>query len=83
MLNRDVLNKLYSTFIRPNFEYACEVWDNITETDSTKLDRLQHEAARIVTGLPKFCSIASLYAEIGWEILKSRREKGNSVKCIK
>ena len=54
MLNRDVLNKLYTTFIRPHFEYACEVWDNITETDSTRLDRLQHEAARIVTGLPKF-----------------------------
>ena len=75
MLNRDVLNKLYTTFIRPHFEYACEVWDNITETDSTRLDRLQHDAARIVTGLPKFCSIASLYAEIGWEMLKSRREK--------
>ena len=75
MLNRDVLNKLYTTFIRPHFEYTCEVWDNITETDSTRLDRLQHEATRIVTGLPKFCSIASLYAEIGWEMLKSRREK--------
>ena len=62
MLNRDVLNKLYTTFIRSHFEYACEVWDNITETDSTRLDRLQHEAARIVSGLPKFCSIASLYA---------------------
>ena len=69
MLNRDSLNKLYTTFIRPHFEYACEVWDNIIETDSIRLDRLQHEAARIVTGLSKFCS------EIGWEMLKSRREK--------
>jgi hypothetical protein len=35
--------------------------------------QIQHEAARIVTGLPKFASIESLYFETGWEPLHSRR----------
>jgi hypothetical protein len=34
------------------FEYACKVWDNCGVGNSNKLDHLQLEAARIVTGLP-------------------------------
>jgi hypothetical protein len=41
--------------------------------DLNKLEQIQHEAARIVTGLPKFASIESLYFETGWEPLHSRR----------
>ncbi|KAK3092504.1 hypothetical protein FSP39_003753 [Pinctada imbricata] len=74
-LNRNTLNKMYLTFIRPHLEYACEVWDNITINDSNRLEKLQNEAARIVTGLPKYCSLNSLYSELSWETLKKRREK--------
>jgi hypothetical protein len=41
--------------------------------DLNKIEQIQHEAARIVTGLPKFASIESLYVETGWEPLHSRR----------
>jgi hypothetical protein len=34
---------------------------------------MQHEAARIVPGLPKFASIESLHFETGWEPLHYRR----------
>jgi hypothetical protein len=37
-------------YIRPIFEYASEVWDNCGVGNSNKLDQLQLEAARIVTG---------------------------------
>jgi hypothetical protein len=47
-----LLEKLYLVYIRPIFEYACEVWDNCGVGNSNKLDHLQLEAARIVTGLP-------------------------------
>ena len=50
-LNRLNLEKLYLTFIRPLFEYGCEIWDNCGINNSENLEKLQREAARIVTGL--------------------------------
>jgi hypothetical protein len=38
------------------------------------LEKIQLEAARIVTGLTKFASKDSLYFETGWETLANRRE---------
>jgi hypothetical protein len=40
-----------------------------------KLEKLQLEAARIVTGLPIFTKTDSLYFETGWEPLYSRRPR--------
>jgi hypothetical protein len=38
-------------------EYASEVWDNCGQIHSDRLEKVQLEAARIVTGLPSFASI--------------------------
>jgi hypothetical protein len=43
-------------YIRPIFEYASEVWDNCGSVNASKLERLQLEAARIVTDLPVFAN---------------------------
>jgi len=75
LVNRSTLNKIYTIYIRPHFEYACEVWDGCTSEDSDKLERLQLQAARIVTGLPTYTSKRHLYFETGWETLKERRRK--------
>jgi hypothetical protein len=40
---------------------------------STKLEKLQLDAARIVTGLPIFTKTDKLYSETGWTTLSSRR----------
>ena len=40
-----------------------------------ELDKIQNEAARIVTGATKLASIDSLHTETGWETLGSRRKK--------
>jgi hypothetical protein len=58
-LNRENLEKIYFTYIRPLLEYACELWDGCTILDFKKIEQIQHEAARIVTGLPKFNSFSS------------------------
>jgi hypothetical protein len=72
-LNRENLEKIYFTYIRPLLEYVCELWDGCTILDLNKIEQIQHEAARIITGLLKFASIESLYFETGWEPLHSRR----------
>lgn len=73
-LSRKFLSNMYITFIRPTFEYACEVWDNLTIYDSERLEKFQLEAGRIVTGLPSYSSRAAIYFETGWETLKQRRQ---------
>ena len=68
---------MYLTFIRPLLKYAGEVWDNCTLADSEWLEKIQLEAARIVTGLTSYASLLSIYKEMGWEKLSVRREKEN------
>ena len=43
--------------------------------NSNKLDQLQLEAARIVTGLPIFASSILIYKELSWESLTERRKR--------
>ena len=43
--------------------------------NSNKLDQLQLEAARIVTGLLIFASSILIYKELGWESLTERRKR--------
>jgi hypothetical protein len=40
-------------------EYDCELWDDCCIRDTHKLECLQLEAARIVTGLPIYSSAES------------------------
>ena len=74
-LKRENLEKIYLVYIRPILEYACEVWDNCGSNNSEKLEKLQLDAARIITGLPIFCKIDKIYKELGWEKLSVRRQR--------
>ena len=71
--SKQPLNTLYCTYIRPLLEYASEVWDGSTQADANRLEQVQLNAARIVTGLPVFASLDSLYYETGWEALSQRK----------
>ena len=73
MLDRDTLSKIYLVFIRPHLEYACELWDGCSIELTDKIEKVQFEAARIVTGLPRYASRDSLLFETEWQLLKDRR----------
>ena len=74
-LDRKSLQTIYFSFIRPLLEYADVVWNNCAQYESNELEKIQNEAARIVTGVTKLVSINSLLLETGWETLASRRKK--------
>ena len=74
-LDRKSLQIIYFSFIRPIIEYADVVWDNCTQYEKSELEKVQHEAARIVTGCTKLVSINHLNSESGWESLENRRLK--------
>ena len=73
--DRKSLETVYPTFIRPILEYGDTVWDNCTQYEKNELEKIQNEAARIVTGTIKLVSIRGLYQEIKWDTLEERHRK--------
>ena len=73
VLDRKSLEIVYISFIRPTLEYGDTLWDNCTLYEKRELDKIQNEAARIVTGTTALVSLQSLYDEVGWESLQCRR----------
>ena len=73
-LDRKTLQTMYFSFIRPTLEYGDIIFDNCPLYSSEKLEKINTEAARIVTGATKLVSLSSLFAECGWEKLETRRE---------
>ncbi len=83
-LSRNSLNQIYISYMRPILEYASVVWDGCSEYEKSALEKIQHEAARIVTGLTKSVSLYNLSKEIGWQSLSVRRSVKKTFKlCIK
>ena len=83
ILDRKTLETIYITFIRPLLEYADVVWDTKTQKLINKLENVQVEAARIVTGGIRLVSLSNLYIETGWEKLKDRRERHRTIQFYK
>ena len=74
-LTRIALNQIYFSFVLPVLEYSSIVWDGCSQQDSIALDRLQNEAARIVTGLTRSVSFENVYRECSWSSLVERRKQ--------
>ena len=73
-MNRKSLEIIYLSFIRPVLEYADVVWDNCTINEQYELEKIQYEAARIITGCTRLVSIQNLLTESGLLLLKERRK---------
>lgn len=73
-LDRDTLETMYTSFVRPVLEYGCVVWSDCTQNDSDLLESVQKRAARIVSGGIRGTSTQVLYSELGWQSLKDRRD---------
>ena len=79
-LTTAALNQIYLSYVRPILEYSSIVWDGCTVVSSNSIEKLQNEAARIVTGLTRSVSLENLYKECEWEALSVRRN--NSKLCF-
>ena len=82
-VSRKSLEKIYFAYIRPLLEYSDTVWDNCSSESKKLLDAVHVEAAQIVTGATKLCSIDKLFIELGWESLQTRRNKHKLVTFYK
>ena len=66
-LSRQALNQIYMSYVLPILEY--------TDQEAETLEKLQRQAARIVTGLTRSVSLPNLYEECGWIPLETRRQE--------
>jgi hypothetical protein len=75
-LDRQSLETLYTSYVRPVIEYADAVWDVPADNRHTlkTLDKVQKEAAKVVSGATARCTTEELYSELGWEPLAARRK---------
>ena len=73
IVKRDSLQQIYISLLRPLLEYASIVWDNCTSREKETIEKIQIEAARLVTGITRSASLDNLYKEIGWMTLENRR----------
>jgi len=64
------LNQIYISLLRRILEYSSVVWDNCSKYENDRLERMQLEAARIVTGITRSISTIQVYDEIGWLTLE-------------
>ena len=71
-VSRKSLVKIYISYIRPLLEYSDSVWDNRSSNSKKQLESINIEAARIITGATKLCSIEKHFNDFGWETIQSR-----------
>jgi len=74
-LDRKSLETIYFSFIRPSMEYGDNLFAGTYDSDLCKLDRIQVDAMRIVTGATEKSNIARLYEELKWTPLATRRNQ--------
>ena len=62
--------------MRPITEYAAAVWDPHTQKNIRKMEQVQRNSARYVTGNydPK-ASVTTMLSELEWPTLQSRRQQ--------
>ena len=75
LLSRRALEQIYFVFIRPIIEYGDVLYDGCGLMNEAKLNKVQYEAAKIVSGAMHGTSYDLLLKDLGWEPLKSRRER--------
>ena len=61
--NRNLLRRVYLSFIRSRIEYGIAIYGNLCQSDLRKLEVLQNQALRCILGARKTSPITSMEAE--------------------
>ena len=74
-----VTRELYVTCI--HLEYSSIVWSGLSQTDSSRLERLNRRAARLITRCSRLCDLphSVLLARAGLQELSQRRRLGQAL----
>ena len=77
----------YKQFLLPSIEYCCAIWDPHHQNDISKLEMIQHRAARFVLNKPwnrhHRDSITDMLNELNWPSLQERRKQARLILLYK
>ena len=72
--DQSILKNLYVGHIRPVLEYGIAAWGTTSEANFKKLNRIQNQAQRIMTGAIKSTPIQKMEEITGLEQIEGRRD---------
>ena len=76
----NIRTKCYTTFVRPQLEYASFVWAPHTQSNTNKLESVQRRAARFVTGnYNTTSSVATMLNHLNWDTLQQCRLRTKAI----
>ena len=81
-ISRNALNQMYMSYLLLVVQYASVVWEGCSERDSQTLQKIQNEAAHLVTGLTRSVSLENLYKSVIGLLYHKEDNKINFHSCI-
>ena len=75
ILDRRSLERIYITNIRPITEYGDAIWASGNQTDLDRLEMVQKNASRVVTGATAHCSTALRMRDVAWAPLQLSKDQ--------
>ena len=82
-LTRNTLNRMYTSFILPIFDYCSHIYDNCTKTQAILLENLHLDALRTICGAVRGTSHAKIYEETSSYSLCERRRVAKLITFFK
>jgi hypothetical protein len=73
-IDRKTLETIYTTLVRPVMEYSIVVWGGTYDTSLAKLEQINVNAMRIITGATSNSNVAKLYLETSLNSIADRRD---------
>ena len=71
---QSTLLSIYNSLVQSHFDYCSLVWGNCGKTSSSKLQKLQNRAARVITSSSYDVDVDSLFHKLSWKELHSQRQ---------
>ena len=66
---------MYMSYLLPIVYYKSVVWNGCSEQDPVTLQKIQNDAAGLVTGSTRSVSLENMYKKCGWVNLSQRRQQ--------
>ena len=72
-MNRKTLDLLFKVTVRSVIDYALPIYsNNLKISNINRLEQLQYNGAKLVTGSLKYTSRIKLNEDLGWETIRER-----------
>ena len=82
-LNMDAMKKLMSAFVLSRLDYCNSLFAGLSEDKTTKLQRIQNKATRLVLNLPNRHHISPLLKDLQWLLIEAGVDYKVALLCFK